>query len=115
MEKQQLIKQMEENDKKMSKAANFEGIVLCATETTDYGASKIYKSMMNSWNNASEESKKTLVNMKQHDSDGNPLWSDMNSKFKSQYMNEKTGLWLSDKERKINLEREQRREITLLA
>ncbi|MDO8622635.1 MAG: hypothetical protein Q7R52_00140 [archaeon] len=101
--------------KLLSNAPSFYGIVLCASEVKDFGATKMYNTMVDSWNRASEEVRKVLVNSKQYDVEGNPLWSDINAgKANWKYMDKNTGQWKQTKERKINLEREVKREVTLV-
>ena len=93
MNKQELKKQIEEKHKKQSKAPNFYGIVLCASEVKDYGATKLYNTMVDSWNRANEEVKKVLVSSKQYDGEGNPLWSDINAgKADWKYMDKNNSL-----------------------
>jgi len=97
-----------------TKADKFEGIILGASDATNFGATKIFNAAIELWDKSNEEIRKAMIEKGEFDNIGNPLWCEMNSKTTFKYK-DKEGNLLAINKRKINPERETRRLCVLLA
>jgi len=63
-----------------SPAKKYEGYILFATDTSDFGAAKKYAEIKKAWDNAADDYKEEMIAQGIVDSEGNPLWKTTNFK-----------------------------------
>ena len=96
-----------------SNAEMFEGTILGFGRSTDFGASRTFESIKDTWSKGDETVRKIMIEKGECDSEGNPLWCKENTKATFKYQ-DNDGNPLPIERRRIDLEAEKQRSGVLI-
>jgi len=88
----------------------YELITIGEGAPSDFGAKKLYDDIKQRWENSDENIRNVMVQSGEIDSEGNPLWSDDNTKMKFKYQ-DREGNMKDSKDRRINPDWEYQKKI----